>query len=165
MIIAVTGHRPDKLGGYPNPAKAMLETFACCAIDPLRLQHQPFSVFTGMAQGWDQAIAKACIVLRVPFMAVIPCAGQDVKWPSAARAEYRAILSCAVSVMEISKIYTSRCMQQRNEWMVDHADAIVALFNGSPGGTANCIDYAAKVGKPVYNCWDHWNKFDGIVRQ
>jgi uncharacterized phage-like protein YoqJ len=39
--------------------------------------------------------------------------------------------------------------QRRNEFMVDAADVLAAFFDGSPGGTANCVLYASKVGKKV----------------
>lgn len=42
-----------------------------------------------------------------------------------------------------------RLFQQRNQWMVDRADAVLAVWDGSPGGTANCVNYARKVGKPI----------------
>jgi uncharacterized phage-like protein YoqJ len=40
-------------------------------------------------------------------------------------------------------------MQKRNEWMVDHADAVIAVWDGSPSGTANCIGYARKKRRPI----------------
>ena len=32
--------------------------------------------------------------------------------------------------------------QQRNEWMVDHSSRLIAIYNGTPGGTRNTIEYA-----------------------
>ena len=40
-------------------------------------------------------------------------------------------------------------MQKRNEWMVDNCDAVIAVWDGAPGGTANTVDYARKLGKSV----------------
>jgi uncharacterized phage-like protein YoqJ len=40
-------------------------------------------------------------------------------------------------------------MQDRNIWMVDHCDALIAVWDGTSGGTANCVRYAQKVGKPI----------------
>ena len=34
--------------------------------------------------------------------------------------------------------------QQRNEWMVDHSSRLIAIYNGSPGGTRNTIEYAKR---------------------
>ncbi len=39
--------------------------------------------------------------------------------------------------------YTPQCMQERNRYMVDHANYILAVYNGSgKGGTAYTIRYA-----------------------
>lgn len=49
-----------------------------------------------------------------------------------------------------------KAMQIRNEWIVDRADRIIALWDGSFGGTHNCITYANKRKVPVDNLWDAW---------
>jgi hypothetical protein len=38
--------------------------------------------------------------------------------------------------------------------MVEHADIIMALWNGTPGGTSNCLLYARQCKKPITNYWD-----------
>jgi len=38
-------------------------------------------------------------------------------------------------------------MQKRNDWMVDNSDAVIAIWNGAPGGTANTVEYARKSGR------------------
>jgi nucleoside 2-deoxyribosyltransferase len=43
----------------------------------------------------------------------------------------------------------AKCMQDRNIWMVDHCDALIAVWDGTSGGTANCVGYAKRVGKPI----------------
>mgnify|MGYP000641248802 CR=1 FL=1 len=35
---------------------------------------------------------------------------------------------------------------QRNEWMVDHAARVIAVYNGTSGGTRNTIEYAREQG-------------------
>jgi uncharacterized phage-like protein YoqJ len=54
--------------------------------------------------------------------------------------------------------FTSYAMQIRNEWMVDHCDLLVALWDGSPGGTGNCIRYAKRAKCATVNLWPHWSK-------
>ena len=36
-----------------------------------------------------------------------------------------------------------------NGWMVDNSDAVIAVWNGTAGGTANTVDYARKLGRSV----------------
>ena len=38
---------------------------------------------------------------------------------------------------------------QRNEWMVDHAARVIAVYNGTSGGTRNTIEYARAQGVPL----------------
>lgn len=41
--------------------------------------------------------------------------------------------------------------------MVDDCDSLLALWDGSSGGTKNCLDYARKKGKPYINLWDRFS--------
>lgn len=40
-------------------------------------------------------------------------------------------------------------LHARNHWMVDRAHLLVAVFDGSPGGTAECVRYAEQRAVPV----------------
>jgi uncharacterized phage-like protein YoqJ len=51
----------------------------------------------------------------------------------------------------------AEAMQLRNIWMVDHADEVWAFWDGSKGGTANCVKYAERVNKPVRNLFTEYN--------
>jgi len=48
-----------------------------------------------------------------------------------------------------AKYLVSHKMDKRNEWMVDKADSILAVFKQTPGGTANCVQYAKSKGKRI----------------
>ena len=48
-------------------------------------------------------------------------------------------------------------MPTRNEYMVDLADKIIAVWDGSNGGTANCVKYAEKVSADL----DTWLEKNG----
>ena len=39
--------------------------------------------------------------------------------------------------------------QIRNEWMVNHAARVIAVFNEEKSGTKNTIDYAIRQNVPV----------------
>lgn len=40
-------------------------------------------------------------------------------------------------------------MQKRNEYMTDNSDIVIAVWDGSKGGTANCVRYAKKLNKEI----------------
>jgi hypothetical protein len=77
MILAATGHRPDKLGGYDL---SIYRKLVGLAYSYLRKQ-TPDVVISGMALGWDQAVAEAAVKASTPFIAAIPFRGQESKWP------------------------------------------------------------------------------------
>lgn len=141
MIAAVTGHRPNKLGGYrtPNPTfNSVME-----GLDRALLELQPERVIVGMAQGVDQWMAELCIYNGIPFVAAIPFPDFDSRWPEHGRVKYRQLLSRAADiVMVCDGDYEAWKMQRRNEWMVDNCQVLIAVFDGTYGGTANCVRYA-----------------------
>jgi uncharacterized phage-like protein YoqJ len=161
MNLAITGHRPDKLGGYSERVATALRGFA---IDEMSryVGQGDFRVYVGMAIGFDQAIAWACGELRIPFVACIPCDNHDAKWSPSMQGRSRLLLERADQVVVVSPgPYAVWKMQKRNEFMVDNADELLALWNGSSGGTANCVRYAERRCVPkviIKNIWDKWER-------
>jgi uncharacterized phage-like protein YoqJ len=153
LIYAATGHRPNKLGGFKPETDAKLVRLAASFLTKRKeyIDH----VISGMAIGWDMAWAEAALSLGIPVHAAIPCKGQENMWPTRSRDRYTAILSGCRQKIIIH--YNDTCMQDRNKWMVNHCDKMVALFDGTPGGTSNCVDYAESRNKKIINLWDTWS--------
>lgn len=153
MIIAGTGHRPNKLGGYdPITTRNVIALAQDYLID-----HPPEYVISGMAQGWDMAIAQAAVNLSIPFVAYIPFVGQEQMWPASTRLYYAALLSRATRIKICSEGgYAPAKMHVRNHMMVNDCDHLVALWDGSEGGTGNCIAYATFQNKPYTNLWNKY---------
>ncbi len=156
LILAATGHRPEKLGGYAPHLFRATRAYAMACLYELR----PSEVISGMALGWDMAIADAAITLGIPVRAAIPFRGQEATWPEGSQQRYHRLLSQAVKVIEVSDppdeyhFTFSDVFQRRNEYMVDECDRLLALWDGSPGGTANCVRYAEQVKCATLNVWD-----------
>ena len=63
---------------------------------------------------------------------------------------YEKILKRADCSVVLSEHYTQSCMFERNRYMVDNSDYVLAVWNGEKkGGTWYTIDYARKKNKPV----------------
>ena len=153
MIIAGTGHRPDKIGGYSPEANAHRNSLALIAL----ARYEPEWVISGMALGWDTALAEAAVEIGVPFTAAVPFEGQESVWPQESRDKYRSLLDKASEVKIVCPgKYATYKMQVRNQWLVDNCDILLALWDGSPGGTGNCIKYAEKAGRSMINLWGNW---------
>lgn len=156
--LTVTGHRPHKIlvrgqKAYDGPAYAALVDFAEKVLHHL----DPRCVITGMALGWDQAIAEAAERASIPFIAYVPFLGQESRWPTSSQKRYADLLAGAKAMRICSSGgYSAAKMQKRNELMVDGADAVAALWDGSAGGTANCVRYAESQSVRVVKCWPSW---------
>lgn len=103
-----------------------------------------------MALGVDQDFAYVCVELAIPFTAAIPFVGQESRWTEDSQRFYYELLVAADDVIVVSPGgYASWKMQVRNEWMVDHCDLLIAVWDGTSGGTRNCVSYATKVGRTI----------------
>jgi uncharacterized phage-like protein YoqJ len=153
LTLGVTGHRPDRLGGYDLKTRRALGGFA---VDHL-VHARPDRVITGMAIGWDLAIAAAAVALDIPFTAAVPFEGQEKRWPADAQRRYRALLARAAKIDIVSPYPGSEAFLERNRWIVDRSDRMSALWDGgTTGGTAACVRYAHSRGVPVENLWGLW---------
>lgn len=153
MILAATGHRPPKLGGYGVDVRLRLHRLATNTITRLR----PDAVISGFAQGWDLAMAAAAIAVDVPLIAAIPFKGQELMWPDDSREVYHRLLAKAAVVEYVcAPGYAAWKMQRRNEWMVDLGTHLAVLWDGTDGGTANCVEYAKRRDIEIVDLWNDW---------
>ncbi len=139
MIVAFSGHRPQKVGGYGDTP---LRRAITSALRNILVELRPTLAISGMALGVDQWAAQLCIDLSIPFDAYVPFNGQESRWPDASKREYLALLRKARKIRVIANAYSNAAFQRRNEAMVDDCDVLVAVWDGSAGGTANCVRYA-----------------------
>ena len=154
ITAAFTGHRPERLGGYSPAIEQALYALATATLRT----HAPDQVISGMALGWDQAVARAALDLKIPTLAAIPFAGQECVWPAEARARYHALLGrCSARHTVSVSPYSAHKLHLRDQWMVDHSVQLIALWDGLPtGGTYSTVRYAEREGKPVVNVWPAW---------
>lgn len=148
MILAVTGHRPDKLYGYnmkTRPWKFLKDKIKRCIE-----AKSPKLCISGMALGVDMLFAEAAIEIGIPLEAAIPCRNQEKIWRPEFQKHYHSILEKASIVTLVTDApYKPELMQIRNEYMVNRCDVLLAIWNGTPGGTANCVAYAYERGKEI----------------
>lgn len=152
--IAFTGHRPDKLGGYyPNQLHLAVKQVLREKLG-MHQHNGTVVAMSGMALGVDTWAAEACVELGIPFIAAVPFVGQESRWPEKSRIAYKNLLDKAKEVTVVSPgAYSARAMHRRNEYMVDWANLVLAVWDGSSGGTAACVAYAHKRDKPINNLW------------
>ena len=151
-----TGHRPEKL-----PWKWNEDDSRCIALkkrlaDAAEAAYQAgFRHFmTGMAQGCDLYACECALELRrrcpdVTVEAVIPCPTQADRWPAAQRERWQRLISACDYETLVSSHYTPDCMQRRNRYLVDHASLLIAMYDGTPGGTRYTVEYALRRGVEI----------------
>lgn len=144
-ITAFTGHR--RVAGAPG-----LKDFAIVALKEEKVEEAAI----GMALGWDMAVAEACVELGIPFVAHIPFKEQCAKWPAEEQIRWMQLLNSAKRVIVHQEQYTTGCLNIRNCKMIDTAVDVIALYDGSQGGTEHAIRYADRKRKPFINVWPKW---------
>lgn len=154
---AFTGHRPQSLpfGFNENNTgciqlKEKLRELTIHMVEDEGVLH----FLSGMALGTDLFAAEIVIQLRksypdISLSAIIPCASQPSKWSSFQQNRYKNVLRLCDHAIVIQKEYTSDCMQKRNEYLIDHADCIIAVWDGRISGTGQTIQLAKYKGIPV----------------
>lgn len=163
MVVCGTGHRPDKLWGYNlnhYMYRRVKEGLKAGFINLLSRDGE-LTVISGMALGFDTLFAQAALELRdkypIKLICAIPCWNHSSRWLQESKVEWKRITDIADEVIYVTKEdYTYKCMQLRNEYMVDNSDVVITLWNGTAGGTKNCIDYAIKQNKEII----HMKKVD-----
>ncbi len=155
-----TGYRPGK---FPFPLREgnrdyeSLKTDITAAL--LDLEADGITTFySGAAMGFDLIAAEQALELRDNYkstelrvICAIPFAEQAVKYPREWRERYKNVLARSDGVVLVSDVYFTGCYQQRNRWMVDHADTVLTWFDGQSGGTRNTLNYAEKQHKKIIN--------------
>jgi uncharacterized phage-like protein YoqJ len=157
-----TGHR--KLNGaYYNAANPSAEWHTLRQyMDKILTEmcKDPYNIDTyisGLAIGVDllgiqsAALVRCFIKNHVKLIGAMPFASQASRWPEATRQHWQGVYDLCNEVVIVSEgEYHPSKMQIRNQWMVDHADYVIAVWNGQKsGGTWNCIKYAIKQGKSI----------------
>jgi uncharacterized phage-like protein YoqJ len=162
VILGVTGHRPVALPGggrmnYPVIESRMLRLATLC-LESLPWG-RPAEVISGMAEGWDMAVAEACVTLGIPLCAAVPFEGQERYWGGRSQQRYRALIAEAGRVEVVSTIRSKAAYLKRDEWIVDNSAAMLALCGKASGGTAYTVAYAHRWCVPVLNVWDRWVRY------
>ena len=110
---------------------------------------------SGMAEAVDTWCALSVLDLRekyptIKLHCILPCKEQADKWSVSSQDLYHSILERADSIVYVSRTYYKICMLDRNRFLVDHAAALLAVYNGERrGGTAATVRYAQKMGLEI----------------
>lgn len=156
--IALTGPRPKTIGwGYDYFEPKYIAVATKLREHLLSYLNKGIKVHAigGMALGFDTLYALVALKLKrqgynISFESAIPCIDHSESWPPQAQRQWQDIVDEADKVTYVSKLkYKPYLMQKRNEYMVNQCDELIVIFNGTAGGTANCVRYAEDVDCPM----------------
>jgi len=141
--VAITGHRPERI-----PNIHMVEHALAYAFHELEVE----KVIQGMAAGVDLLAARTAFRMNIPFISARPWAGHTPR--VADEYDYMMAINNAIEVVDVdpSTSYPGAWVyQKRNEWMVDNAELVIAVWDGErKGGTFNCVKYANQEERHIY---------------
>jgi uncharacterized phage-like protein YoqJ len=144
-----TGHRPEKLpwgDDGRDPRCLALKNRILREVGGLyRRGYQNF--VCGMARGCDLYFAEAVLALRETYPtltleAALPYPGQADRWPEQDRLRWQELLARCDQETVVCPGYTRHCMHLRDRYMVERSSAVLAVFDGTPGGTRYTLNYA-----------------------
>lgn len=162
--IGLTGHRPSKLGGYDlsQPAYLSLQRDLEIYIERNLEVYETVVGHSGLALGADTIWSKAILAMklkhpgRVKFHAEIPMLEQASAWfkksdidfwnEQVERADEQSVYGSLEGITDKSERtrLAGKFLNVRNHGMLDHSNVLLALHDGSKGGTGNAVAYAKK---------------------
>lgn len=150
MFCCFTGHRPEHLGRLTNKnSKEYAQLYSTLsALIEQSIADGYTDYYCGMARGIDTMAAEIILEKRAVYPdlklhAALPCPNQHKNWPQKDKDNFEKLLAQCSSKTVISPIYTDSCMLNRNRFMVDCSQRVIAVWNGCfRGGTAFTVRYA-----------------------
>lgn len=157
IACAFTGHRPKSFPWKNNEADPGCVLLKEILAEQIKLlaDRGVTDWLSGMAQGVDLWAAEIALGLKkknpaLHLHCILPCEGQERKWPASERERYHSILRQADEVIYMNREYHDNCMLERNRYLVDHSSVLLAVYNGTHrSGTGMTVRYAKRLGREV----------------
>lgn len=159
MTCAFSGHRPEKLPWGSDEADPRCVALKILMERELRklCEAGVRKFIFGMARGTDQYFLEILCRLRQEYpltvTAAIPCLGQQKLWPKDEQRKYLVALGRCDETVILEDAYSEGCMLRRNRYMVEHAQILMTVYDGSGGGTGATAAYARARGLKIIPLW------------
>jgi hypothetical protein len=127
-------------------------------LDRLSLVDAELVGLSCLADGADQIFASAVLAHGGTLEVVVPADEYRVGLPESAKSQYDKLVGSASVVHRCPhRESTSEAHMDASRFMVDHADRLIAVWDGEParsyGGTADVVTYAREKSVPVSIVW------------
>ncbi len=146
-----TGYRPSKLPYLKDEQSEEYQKLYRLLTEAVREAAEAgYDYFiSGFAQGIDLMAAEIVIALRrdgweIELEAALPAPNQTNGWDDFDRGIYYMLLDRADRRICLDRKMTRYSALKRNEYMIQEADLVIAVFDGRKGGTAHTVGLARK---------------------
>ena len=151
MRIAITGHRelpPATERLVDQAIREQLVAYAGPDLVGVSL----------LADGADQIFARAVLDTGGQIEVIVPAAQYRAGLPESSHDTYDSLLAKASRIDRLDRIEsTEEAHMEASNAMLSRADRLFAVWDGRPargyGGTADVVDEARKLGRPVTIIW------------
>lgn len=154
--ICFSGYRPYKLPFKISPADSGYLKFCIRAENLIQQQIELGNKYfiSGMAQGADLILAQIALKLKQKYADVflecaLPFPCQSQKWSNNYKSCYDNILQYCDKITTVCGKYSPHSFMQRNMYMVESSDIVIAVYDGKKGGTRFTCNYAQKKGREI----------------
>jgi len=169
-----TGHRPNKIPGFDwndpwkNEGVYTVRNLLLPILEE-KIQQGATKFMSGGAIGFDQIAFFTVQQLKKRYphiknIVAVPYKEQPKIWRNPEILYwYSRMLELADLVTYVDKtplymrdihtpvgVHSNYKLQIRNEYMVDSVQGVIAFWDGTPGGTANCIEYAKRFNRYIH---------------
>lgn len=164
--LTLTGHRPNKLDGYNlnTPFYKKLQATLEGCIETALSQHEFVVCRSGLALGADTVWSEAALAMkarypnRVFFYAYEAFTGVEERWRKENQDQFHQHKRSADYVhttdygkKERSHTACAAALNRRNVDMIEPCNTLIAIWDGTRGGTGNAVRDAERLGKHIYH--------------
>ena len=160
MKVALTGHRPQRLGLPDDETDEKWSKITNWLTEQITkmtevaiLSNTYVDAYCGMASGCDISFGFVVSVIKngtknLKLHCILPC-----KEYNSSNKYYRFIKDEADEWIELADEFYKGCDNVRDQYMVDHCDVLLAIWDGNKsGGVWSTIRKAQKAGKKIIYC-------------
>ena len=142
MICCGFGHRV-MLMDIEKPLRELLERLVA--------ERSVDVFYTGGMGEFDELFARTvrCMKRDCPSLRLVLVAPYLTERLNMDKMFYESLYDEILIPAELDGVHPKAAIGQRNRWMVDHSDIVVAALHRDFGGAAAAVRYAEKVGKEV----------------
>ncbi len=153
--VAFTGHRPEAFKLHNEEDEHIINIKQRLFNLIKEAISQGYCYFVGGgARGTDIWMGEAVLELKkeypyIKLVTVIPHEAQSQPWSKYWQERYDKLMEKSDMVTVIEPEFSYASYHKRNRFLVDHASLLIAVYNGTKGGTQKTIEYAQKKEKQI----------------